>query len=319
MQSTEITYAKSKITLFMVLILCALTGLSASLFTSCRTNAFYARKLLAGKSYSHTELQHAAQSQYMFHYQEASAPDLQWLQATYIPRELQENYQMPGKEVETIIALLHIAYALAPWDGTAPWPEGILSTPNIINYANRTKSGVNCRMKAIILQELCLSMGIPARIVSCIPLDPKDTDSHVVTAVWSSTLQKWLLMDPSFNAYVLDHQGQIMSIEEVREGLIKGSSYFLNAGAEAFGKPLTEKFYLSYYMTKNLYALMSPLQVEYGLEGSGTDYTQILLVPACEVTGSPEPTIKESYWRGSRITTYILSNSELFWASPYSL
>ena len=68
---------------------------------------------------------------------------------------------------------------------------------DLYNYVKTTGEGVNCRQLAISLCEVYLSMGIPARYVTCMPADPNDGECHVINAVWSSQLQKWLWIDHS--------------------------------------------------------------------------------------------------------------------------
>jgi len=65
-----------------------------------------------------------------------------------------------------------------------------------------------------------LSMGIPARYVTCMPAAPNDSECHVINTVWSSQLQKWLYIDPTMDAWIMDENGTMLSIAEVRERLI---------------------------------------------------------------------------------------------------
>ncbi|MFP4385559.1 MAG: hypothetical protein ACLFSE_16055, partial [Spirochaetia bacterium] len=39
-----------------------------------------------------------------------------------------------GPERDRIIGLLKWAYTLVPWDGSAPWPKGVLCTDNIVRW-----------------------------------------------------------------------------------------------------------------------------------------------------------------------------------------
>ena len=65
-----------------------------------------------------------------------------------------------------------------------------------------------------------LSMGIPARYVTCMPADSLDYECHVINTVWSEQLQKWLYIDPTMDAWVTDENGTMLSIAEVRQRLI---------------------------------------------------------------------------------------------------
>lgn len=46
-----------------------------------------------------------------------------------------------------------------------------------------------------------LAMGFKSRFVTCMPKKHDDYDCHVINAVWSETLDKWIWMDPSVNAW----------------------------------------------------------------------------------------------------------------------
>ena len=124
-----------------------------------------------------------------------------------------------GDELSTIINLLHFAHDNIRHDGgNQAFAE--LDAIDLYNYYKTTGKGVNCRQLAISLCEMYLSMGIPARYVTCMPADSLDYECHVINTVWSSQLQKWLYIDPTMDAWVTDENGTMLSIAEVRERLI---------------------------------------------------------------------------------------------------
>jgi len=282
------------------------------LLASCSSDHKYYEKLKRGASYGYETPDFPEGFPKGFSYQNAAAPQLQ---------KLKENYNLQkvvkGKsETESIIALLHWAYNIVPWDGSAPWPEGALSTESIVTFSRKNNTGVNCRMKAIILQEACLALGIPARIVSCIPMDKNDADTHVVTAVWSQRYEAWLFMDPSFDAYVMDEENNILSFQQIRKRLIDNKALTLNPEAEMNGKKLEESFYFDFYLMKNLYAMISPMQARYAYEGSDGNRYSLLLAPLAEY-GKPEKSkLFTGQFRKSTFHRFTISNPAIFWASP---
>lgn len=120
-----------------------------------------------------------------------------------------------GDELSKIINLLHFAHDNIRHDGgNQAFAE--LDAIDLYNYYKTTGKGVNCRQLAISLCEMYLSMGIPARYVTCMPADSLDYECHVINTVWSEQLQKWLYIDPTMDAWVTDENGTMLSIAEVQ-------------------------------------------------------------------------------------------------------
>jgi len=125
---------------------------------------------------------------------------------------------------------------------------------DLYNYGKSTGQGINCRHLAIALNEMYLAMGFKSRWVTCLPQNENDQDCHVINSVYSQTLNKWLWIDPTFNAYVKDENGNFLSIEEVRERLIDDRPLVLNENANWNNQnKQTKEQYLDGYMAKNLY------------------------------------------------------------------
>ncbi len=92
-----------------------------------------------------------------------------------------------------------------------------MTAPDLLAYAlDKPSQGINCRAKAQILNEMCLSLGIYARKVWIMPLSPYDNDCHVVNEVWDTILQKWVMLDITNNQYWLDENGIPLSVLEIR-------------------------------------------------------------------------------------------------------
>jgi hypothetical protein len=158
-----------------------------------------------------------------------------------------------GDELSKIINLLHFAHDNMRHDGNnRAFAE--MDAIDLYNYCKTTGRGINCRQLAISLCEMYLSMGIPARYVTCMPADPLDFECHVINTVWSEQLQKWLYIDPTMDAWVMDENGTMLSIAEVRERLINDQPLVLCETANwNHESQQTKEYYLDYYMAKNLY------------------------------------------------------------------
>lgn len=204
-----------------------------------------------------------------------------------------------GDELSRIINLLHFAHDKIRHDGgNRAFVE--MDAIDIYNYCKATGKGVNCRQLALSLCEMYLSMGIPARYVTCMPADPNDYECHVIDAVWSSELQKWLYIDPTMDAWVTDENGTMLSIAEVRERLINDKPLLLCETANwNHETPQTKENYLDNYMSKNLYYFVCKRVNRFNAESMYRDYDprdDIQLVPVgyvsesqhCEATTDPD-------------------------------
>lgn len=89
---------------------------------------------------------------------------------------------------------------------------------DLLEYSlDNKKQGINCRAKAQILNEMCLSLGIYSRKVWIMPYSGYDGDCHVVNEVWDGTLNKWVMLDIINNEYWVDENNSPLSILEIRE------------------------------------------------------------------------------------------------------
>ncbi len=91
------------------------------------------------------------------------------------------------------------------------------SATELLEYSlDNKKQGINCRAKAQILNEMCLSLGIYSRKVWIMPYSEYDHDCHVVNEVWDSSLNKWVMLDITYNTYWIDENNTPLSIFEIR-------------------------------------------------------------------------------------------------------
>lgn len=210
-----------------------------------------------------------------------------------------------GDELSQIKNILTYVHNLIKHDGQHNNPKHL----NSIAMAEACKDGsrgLNCRGLATVLNECYLAMGFKSRFLTCMP-KKFINDCHVINAVYSKTLDKWVWVDPTQNAWVMDENGTMLSIQEVRERLRKGLPLILNKEANWNNKKQTTKDeYLDNYMAKNLYYVNCTLRSEFGTEDkkfNPTDY--VALMP----TG---------YYNDMEKGSYIVYDDNWFWQSPYS-
>ncbi len=245
-----------------------------------------------------------------FTYQSASAPELVALKSKFNL----DSVAGSGDEISKMKKLLYWVHNEVRHDGNSNNPSS-KNAVDLIAVCQKENRGVNCRMMSTILRDVYQSEGIPTRIVTCMPKDSTDNDCHVITVAWSKTLNKWVWMDPTFNAYVTDAKGNLLNIEEVRQRLVAGGDdLVLNNDANWNNKSKqTKAYYLGYYMSKNLFWLQCSSKSEWDIESpksgnAAIDY--INLYPGS--FNSIHKNVKSS---GTRVQ-YAISNPDYFWQKP---
>jgi hypothetical protein len=246
----------------------------------------------------------------VFTYQPASAPELVKLRKQFNL----DSVSGTGNEISRFKNLLYWVHNVVKHDGNANNPPS-KNAIDLIAVCKKDARGVNCRMMATILKDAFQSEGFKARIVTCMPKDTADFDCHVITVVWSKMLNKWVWMDPTFNAYVSDDKGNLLNIEEVRERLINGDPLVLNDDANWNNKTKqTKEDYLGRYMSKNLYWLACPTKSVWDLETHKpgmADIEYINLYPGNFSTIHDQPKRKSGDMIG-----YASNNPDYFWQKP---
>ena len=210
-----------------------------------------------------------------------------------------------GDELSIIINLLHFAHDNIRHDGSnRAFAE--MDAIDIYNYYKTTGKGVNCRQLAISLCEMYLSMGIPARYVTCMPADPNDYECHVINTVWSEQLQKWLYIDPTMDAWLTDENGTMLSIAEVRERLINDMPLVLCETANwNHESPQTKNYYIDEYMSKNLYYFVCKKLSRFNPESLYRDND-----PQADIRLIPVGFVNDN-WKCDTTT-----DPDVFWARP---
>jgi hypothetical protein len=225
-----------------------------------------------------------------------------------------------GNEVSQILNLMHWIHNYVPHDGIHNNPM-IMNAESMITVCRKENRGLNCRGLAITLNECYLSMGFKSRYVTCLPKDSLgiDNDCHVINMVYSNMLHKWVWIDPTFEAYVMNENGDLLGIEEVRERIIEDKPLILNPDANWNHKTSkTKEDYLYNYMAKNLYILECPLSSEYDLETqkSGKTIQFIRLLPLDFFKQKPDKEVFTGGINNSTFISYKTNNSKLFWEKP---
>ncbi len=249
-----------------------------------------------------------------FEYQSMDNPNL-----VRIRKDLKlDSIAGTGNEVSKILNLLHWVHNIIRHDGSSNNPT-LKNAIDLIKVCKTEKRGVNCRMMATILNECYLSMGIKSRYITCMPKETEFDDCHVINMVYSNDLKKWIWIDPTFDAYVMNEKGELLGLGEVRERLIKGKTLILNPEANWNKKnSQTKEYYLETYMAKNLYRLETPLVSEYDSETwkSGKEITYVELLPLDGIVQTPQKKEQTNTKTGVKFIHYKTNNPSLFWTEP---
>lgn len=227
-----------------------------------------------------------------------------------------------GNETSRIINLLHFVHNTVKHDGQHESGVKEINANSIISAAKDRGVGVSCGELATTLNDCYLAMGWKSRKIYCFPKDSlrTDRDSHVINIVWLTSKKKWVWMDPTNDAYVMDDHGELLSIQEVRKRLIAGMPLKVNSDANWNHKSAVEKsYYLDTYMAKNLYRFYSPISSEYNYETWGRDKRVVYVYLFPLDYTKPMPFRTDDYFNPqvkTTFNTYNLFNEKMFWQPP---
>jgi len=249
-----------------------------------------------------------------FTYQNQNSPNLITLRKTYNL----DSVAGEGNEISRILNLMHWVHNLIPHNG-----NGAMSVSknalDLIDECRKKRKGIDCRGLATILNECYLSLGFRSRIVSCLPKDTNDKDYHAVNSVFSRRWNKWIMIDPTHDAYFMNRDGILYSIEEVRQRLIQGKSIALNPESNWNRRFSMEKGdFLYNYLAKNLYRFVCVLNNEFNAEtkGNGKTITYIRLSPPDFYYQKPDKFETKDDKSGTKYNNYRTNNSLSFWQAP---
>ena len=246
-----------------------------------------------------------------FSYQDQSNPNLVALRKGFNLDSI-AGY---GNDVSKILNLLHWIHNLIPHDGNHENPT-IKNAISMIAQCKKEDRGLNCRGLSTVLNECYLSMGFKSRFITCMPKDSIFDDCHVINSVYLPNDKKWIWIDPTNNAYVMNENGELLSIEEVRERIINDKPIILNPDANWNNKSSTTKQdYLYNYMAKNLYRLQCPLVSEYDTETwkEGKKITFVELLPLDAFQQKPDKSESTNTKTGTTFTYLKTNNPNNFW------
>jgi hypothetical protein len=253
----------------------------------------------------------------IFTYQSANNPLLVNLRKTFNLDSIAGN----ANEVSKILNILHWVHNTVSHDGSTESGIKEINAYSILSAARTRHIGVCCGELATTLNDCYLSLGFASRKVYCSPKDSlgMDNDKHVINVVYLPSMHKWIWVDPTNDAYVMDEKQQLLSIEDVRERLINDKPLMINPDANWNHKSkVIKEYYLYSYMAKNLYMMKCPVNSEYDseTENSGKTITYIQLIPLDYHKKSLKKEVRTNSETKTTIITYLTNNPDIFWQTP---
>lgn len=161
-----------------------------------------------------------------------------------------------GDELSKTINLLAWVSKNVTHDGSKNVNVAVENGYTLLQHSfGKKDNGINCRQKAVILNDCLHAVGIKSKMCFLMPKDGNTGDNHVGNIVYITVLNKWILVDSSWNAYFQDGEGNYLDPFELRTAFAEKTVVKINPNAQWNDVVFDEEqdFYYRKYMAKNLY------------------------------------------------------------------
>lgn len=205
-----------------------------------------------------------------------------------------------GDEVSRVMNVMEWTHNTLEHNG-GYWADFDMTAITIYEHARDNKTGVNCRSQAVFLNECYLALGIKSRFITCCPRDNYNQEAHVINTVFLESLNKWIWVDATFQTVVMDENGVLLSIPEVRNRLMNEEPLFISENANWNNRAsYTKKSYLDNYMGKLLYWFGAPIVNKHGADNNYSRNSTAILLPI-------------DFKKETRSFEYVTYDDEWFW------
>jgi hypothetical protein len=225
-----------------------------------------------------------------------------------------------SNERSRVLNLMHWVHNMINHEAIAEAPIKYLNGDSIITLTRQKGVSVTCRELATVLNDCYLAMGWRARKIYCYPRDSSETDAdfHVVNMVYLPSQKKWILTDPTSDAYIMNREGELLSIEEIRKSLITNRPLILNPEANLNRHESVSEVEYNNYLEKNFYLFCCPLNSQYDYETKAANktltYVYLLPIDYTKITTFRSEVVDKK--SGVTTVTYRTMNSDIFWQTP---
>ena len=127
-------------------------------------------------------------------------------------------------------------------------------------FQKEENTSLVCFCLAVVLNECLLSIGIKSRILHLYPANPYEFDSHVVVMAYIQTLNKWIMLDPTYNCYCMDKDNHPLSPWEIRMKLAEREIVICNEDMHNNGVHQSAQqatIWRTQYYAKNMFFMYS--------------------------------------------------------------
>lgn len=156
--------------------------------------------------------------------------------------------------------------------------NGDVSPTSLMAYFSET-GGLNCRSLSLLLSQLMQAYGIPARPITCLPAEAISADCHVVVEAYSTSLNKWVMLDPTYHLMLKDASGTYINVLELRHSLLNDLPLVATEDA-AYNEGTFDLNDYQCYMTKNLCTLVFNTLNAHGSDSRSKDIPFVILIPS---------------------------------------
>lgn len=175
-------------------------------------------------------------------------------------KKLEEEYQIlklvqnSQSDIDIIIKLMRWVYEKLLYRESYEKNLSHLHAVDILDIAKAERKSVNCLSHATVMTEVLLLYGFYAKTVTCLPIGTFPYDCHNITVVYVKSIKRWIALDPTFNIYFMDNNGQLISLDSIRKACINNEEILIvsNHRFQSSETRTFQKIYMK-YMAKNLF------------------------------------------------------------------
>ena len=186
---------------------------------------------------------------------------------TSMHEKLQRIYSLnkiagEGADFDRVLQVMDWLCTHTQYNGMSIWSAYLFqrheNSLRMLRYAydKSFARALNCKHRALLLADCLLALGMPSLPLWLRNVSPQEDGSvvtfkHCVVHAWLANERCWVMLDPSFNAFVTDERGDPLHLVDIHERHRQGQSLLL--GRYSFnGTQDCESTYLEGFLLASL-------------------------------------------------------------------